>query len=34
MRIAVEKVGNQGMDAVVAETVCLRIPLQNMGAID
>lgn len=22
------------MDAVVAETVCLRIPLQNMGAID
>lgn len=34
VRIAVEKVGNQGMGAVLAETVCLRIPLQTMGAVD
>lgn len=31
--IAVEKVGNQGMDAVLAETVYLKISLQTMGAV-
>lgn len=34
VQTAVEKVGNQGSDAILAEPVYSKIPLQTMGTVD